>query len=154
MEIYYQLNCKWFALDMFKMAFPVSTIWWSEEAIESFTARCVTSIFLRWPTSKHMPTSIAVSCSKNTLKVCLTYCIVLSEYNETCLERPLPWETTCLEGPQSPVRRSHISLQLNLSPKITCFERPYLYGQWEQSFKTDSNVIYRLKCDSDKKKNQ
>ncbi len=45
-----------------------------------------------------------------------------------CLERPLPWETTCFGGPHTPGRRSHNSMQLNLSPKTTCLERPYFYG--------------------------
>ncbi len=49
-------------------------------------------------------------------------------YSETYLNRPLPWETTCLERPDISVRRSHISMQLNLSSKTTCLERPYIYG--------------------------
>ncbi len=39
----------------------------------------------------------------------LTY-IWQSTYSETCLERPLSWETTCLEGPLVFGRRSHISM--------------------------------------------
>ncbi len=41
-------------------------------------------------------------------------------YSEICHERPLPWETTCIERPDIPARRSHISMQLSLSPKTTC----------------------------------
>ncbi len=51
-------------------------------------------------------------------------------YSETCLERPLPWETTCLEGPPVWGRKSHIPVYMNLSPKTTCLERPYFCGQW------------------------
>ncbi len=36
-------------------------------------------------------------------------------YSDTCLERALPWETKCLERPNIPGRRSHISMLLNLS---------------------------------------
>ena len=52
------------------------------------------------------------------------------KYSEICLERPLPWKTTCLEGPHIHGSRSHISMQLNLSPKTTCLERPYFYVRW------------------------
>ncbi len=38
-------------------------------------------------------------------------------YSETCLERPLPWQTTCLEGPHIPGRSSHMSMYLNLAVK-------------------------------------
>ncbi len=44
----------------------------------------------------------------------------------------LSWEsrTTGPEGPHSPNRRSHISMQLNLLLKTTYLERPYFYSQW------------------------
>ncbi len=34
--------------------------------------------------------------------------------NEICFERLLPWGTTCLEGPHTPGRKFHISMQVNL----------------------------------------
>ncbi len=51
-------------------------------------------------------------------------------------------ETTSLDGPQSPVRRSHISMYrvIELATKDMCLERPHFYGQREQSFKTGSTV--------------
>ena len=52
-----------------------------------------------------------------------------STYSETCLERPLPWETTWLQRPHIFGRRANISVQLNLSPEITCLERPHFCGQ-------------------------
>ncbi len=63
------------------------------------------------------------------------------DYSETCVERPLPWEITCLEGPLLWGRKSHISMQMNLSPKTICLENPQFYGQWWQSFKTGSTVL-------------
>ncbi len=45
--------------------------------------------------------------------------------------RDLPRGTTCFEGPHTPSGRSHISMQLNMSPKTTCLERPYFYAQWD-----------------------
>ena len=41
-------------------------------------------------------------------------------YSEIYLERPLPRETTCLEGPHTNDRKAQISMQLKLSPKTTC----------------------------------
>ncbi len=40
------------------------------------------------------------------------------KYSETCIERPLPRETTCLEGPHTPGRKS--AFQCN----STCHQRP------------------------------
>ncbi len=40
------------------------------------------------------------------------------------------YETTCLERSDIPGRRSYISIELNLSPKTTCLERPHIYGLW------------------------
>ncbi len=63
-------------------------------------------------------------------------------YSETCFERPLPWEITCLEGLHFPGRRSYISMQLNLSPpKTTWLERPYFLWPMGRSFKTGSTVV-------------
>ena len=49
-------------------------------------------------------------------------------YGKICLERPLPWETTCFERPHILSRMSYISMYLNLSPQSTCLERPHFYG--------------------------
>ncbi len=49
---------------------------------------------------------------------------------ETCLERPLGLEITCLERPCSSDRKSYISIKL----KTTCLEhveRSYFYGPWD-----------------------
>ena len=43
-------------------------------------------------------------------------------------ERDHCHETTCFEGPHIPGRRIHISIQLNLSWKTTCLEKPCFYG--------------------------
>ena len=48
-------------------------------------------------------------------------------YSETCLERPLPLETTCLKRPHISGRKFYISIQLNLWPKTTCLERKHFY---------------------------
>ncbi len=69
-----------------------------------------------------------------------------TEYTETCLERPLPWETFGLERPYM-VLKDHIflaegptfSTQLNLSPKTTSWQ---IIFSWPiGSFKTDSTVF-------------
>ncbi len=52
----------------------------------------------------------------------------LKDCSESYLGRPLPWETTCLEGPLVFGRKSYLSAcsaYRNLSPKTTCLERPY-----------------------------
>ncbi len=51
-------------------------------------------------------------------------------YIVTSLERALPWQTTSCKEPSIPGRMSRISVQLNLSPKITCLDMWYFYGQW------------------------
>ncbi len=51
-------------------------------------------------------------------------------YSETCWERPLPWETTCLGRPHICGRKTYISIQVNLSPETTCLDRPHFCGQW------------------------
>ncbi len=48
----------------------------------------------------------------------------------TYSERPLLWETTCLDRPQICGRKTYISIQLNLSLKTTCLDRPHFSGQW------------------------
>ena len=55
----------------------------------------------------------------------LQYCM----YSETS-PRPLPWKTTCLEGPQISERSFYIPVMLNLAPKTTCVERSHCYSQW------------------------
>ncbi len=50
-------------------------------------------------------------------------------YSEACLERPLPWETTCLEGPPVYGRKSYIQCRWICHQKTTCLGRPsYFYG--------------------------
>ncbi len=51
-------------------------------------------------------------------------------YSEACLKRPLPLEITCLDRPHIFVRRTYISISLNLSPETTCLDRPHFCGQW------------------------
>ncbi len=53
------------------------------------------------------------------------------EYSVTYFERPLLWETTCLEGPPVLRRRSYIvSVKEPVTQKkTTCLER-HFYGQW------------------------
>ena len=62
------------------------------------------------------------------LMICIA--VLCCYYSETCLERPLLWETTCIEGPHIPGRRSHISVWWNLSPKTTFLEKPYFLANW------------------------
>ncbi len=38
------------------------------------------------------------------------YRVRTTQYSETCLERPLPWETTCLDRPHIFGRRTYISI--------------------------------------------
>ncbi len=52
-----------------------------------------------------------------------------SLYSITCLDRRLPRETTGLEGPPAFGRKTYISVEMNLSPKTTCLERPHFCGQ-------------------------
>ncbi len=40
--------------------------------------------------------------------------LTVMHYSKTCLERPLPRETTCLEEPHVPGRRHYISVQSKL----------------------------------------
>ncbi len=63
-------------------------------------------------------------------KFCFTLCKWQCKYSRTYLERPLPWETTCLDRPHIFDRKTYISIQLNLSPEITCLDRPHFCGQW------------------------
>ncbi len=63
-----------------------------------------------------------------------------SSYSETCLERPLSWETTCLEWPHIPGGRFPTTVQVNLSPKTTCLDRLYCTVKQSQSFNTASTV--------------
>ncbi len=46
----------------------------------------------------------------------------------------------------NPGRRSYISMQLNLSPKSTCLERPYFYGQWGGLSRQVLMYILDLQC--------
>ncbi len=64
--------------------------------------------------------SLAGQMDQGNISLCL--------YSETCIKRPLPWETTCLEGPHITVRSSFISVQYwNLSPKTTFLKRPNFF---------------------------
>ncbi len=54
---------------------------------------------------------------------------------KTLLWDHLSWRTTILSE-----STSHISMQLNLSPKTTCLERPYFCGQRGQFFKLGPTV--------------
>ncbi len=49
------------------------------------------------------------------------------QYCETCLDRPLSQETTCLKGPLIRSRRFYILFHLNLSWKTTGLERPTIF---------------------------
>ena len=45
-----------------------------------------------------------------------------------------------LDGPHLLGNRSYISMKLTLSPKTTCFERPYFYGWWPDVFQDRLHV--------------
>ncbi len=63
--------------------------------------------------------------SEDFLPILLYMYINVGYYSEPVL-RDHCHETTCLERPDIPTRRSHLSMQLkNLSPKTTCLERPH-----------------------------
>ena len=64
--------------------------------------------------------------------------------SENCLERPLPWETTCLDRPHIFGRRTCISIYLNLSLETTCLDRPHFCGQWGSLSRQILQYLYIL----------
>ncbi len=65
--------------------------------------------------------TVSYNCWRNMyelVNVFTLYCIIFASictatytcYSRTCLERPLPCKTTCIERPDIPGRRSHISM--------------------------------------------
>ncbi len=89
------------------------------------------------------PTTAFARCKSNK-KMCKNMSTWQKWYSEICLQRPLPWETTCLEEPHKvTVRRSVTSAQLNRCRRpSTCLERSYFYGQWQQSFEDGFYCIW------------
>ncbi len=47
----------------------------------------------------------------------------------TCHVRPLPWKTTCLEGPHNSGSWPYFSMNLNLLPNTTCLDHIF-YNHW------------------------
>ncbi len=68
-------------------------------------------------------------------------------YRETWFERPLPWETTCLERPHIPFRRFHITIHLSCHQRHLSWQTKFLWPMG-RFFKTGSAVHskYGIQC--------
>ncbi len=68
-------------------------------------------------------------------------------YSDTCLDRPLPWEATCLERPHIPSRRSYISVQLQVSTDHLSWQTIIFLWPMDQSFKKGATISWAWSSD-------